>query len=67
MEAAKNIFCPKDGGLIDLNTINRSFKIFCLGCQNLSNRRRCDRPKTINSDTVFPAIEHICQVALKKY
>ena len=49
MEATKNICWVKVEGENDHNTVTRWFKKFCLGCKNLNDQARSDRPKTVNS------------------
>ena len=53
MEAIKNICCAKGEGAVD----NISFKKFCPSFKNVDNQARSGRPKTIDSDSVLPAME----------
>ena len=47
--ATEAIFCAKDEGIIDQSTVTRWFKKFCLGCKNINDQVRSDRPKTVDS------------------
>ena len=45
MEAIKDIFCAKDKGSVDYNTVTRYFH---LACKKLNNQARSGRPKTMD-------------------
>ena len=47
MEATKNICYLWGKSAVDHRTINRWFNKFCLGCKNLDDQARSDKPKTV--------------------
>ena len=51
-EAIKIICCTNGE-----RTVTRWFKKFCLGCKNLNDPVKLDKPKTVDSETVLQAIE----------
>ena len=52
-EATKNICCAKSDGVVD----HWMVKKFCLGCKNLDDQARSDKPKTMDSKAMFQARE----------
>ena len=56
-EATKNIRCAKGEDAVDHSTVTRWFKKFRSGCKNLDDQARSGRPKTVDSEAVFQAIE----------
>ena len=46
-EATKNICCAKGKGAVDHSSVTRGFKKFRLGCKNLDDQARLDRPKAV--------------------
>ena len=55
-EATKNIHHVKCEGTVDYSTVTRLFKKFCLGCKNLNNKAKSNRPKTIDFKDELQAI-----------
>ena len=52
-ETTKNICCVNGEGAVDHITVIK----FHLGCKNLNDRARSGKPKTVDSEAVFQAIE----------
>ena len=57
LEATKNLCCVKCESTVDDITVTRWLKKFCLDFKNLSDQLRSSRPKTVDSESVFQAIE----------
>ena len=57
VESTKNIFCVKSEGAVDHSTVTWGFRKFCSGYKNFNNQTRSSRPKIVDSETVFQAIE----------
>ena len=55
-EAAQNI-CVKGEGRVDHSTVTRLFKEFHLGCKDLDDKARSDRPKREGSEIGLQTIE----------
>ena len=53
----KNICCAKGEGIVNSSTVTRWFEKFWLGCKNLDNQARSDRPKTVDSKAILQAID----------
>ena len=56
-EASKNIWGAKSESTVELSTVMKWFKKFSLGCKNLSYPVKSGRPKSMDSETIFQAIE----------
>ena len=57
VETIKNICCKKNEGAVNHRKLTRWFKKFCSGCKNLNKQARSNRPKTMDSEDVFQAVE----------
>ena len=55
--ATKNICCEKDKSVDGQSTLTRWLKKICLDSENLDDQVRSVRPKTLDSEAVFQAIE----------
>ena len=56
-EATKNICCAKSNRTVDHSTVNKWLKKFRSGCNNIDDQEKLGRPKIVNSETVFQAID----------
>ena len=56
-KATKSIYYAKDEGAFDHCIITKWFKKFHSGCKNLNDQAGSGRPKTMNSEITFQAIE----------
>ena len=55
MEAIKNIFYKKGEGAVDHNRVTRGSKKFNLGCKDLDDQAKSDRPKSMDSKVILQA------------
>ena len=55
-EQPKTFFCTKGEGTVDPRIVKRWFKKFQLGCKKLDDQVRSSRPKTIDFEPVFQAV-----------
>ena len=56
-ETTKNICCTKYNGTVDHSRVTNQLKKFCSWCNNLDDQARPGRSKTVDSESVFQAIE----------
>ena len=66
VEATKNICCVKSEGMVHYNRVTRWFKKFCLGCKNLNDQARSERPKTMESEVVLQAIKPNLVISIQR-
>ena len=50
IEATKNICYVKSEGVLDQNAVTRWFKKFHLGCKNVKDQTKSDKPSNVDSE-----------------